>query len=85
MTTPAQPGHSLLVRRHPVTGELAFYHCWTPTPVPLATLVRVAGMRWAVEEGFQTGKEQVGLDHYQVRTWGPGTGSSPWPCSPWRS
>jgi SRSO17 transposase len=69
MATPAQPGHSLLVRRHPVTGELAFYHCWTPTPVPLATLVRVAGMRWAVEEGFQTGKGQVGLDHYQVRTW----------------
>lgn len=32
-------------------------------------LVRVAGMRWAVEEGFQTGKGQVGLDHYQVRTW----------------
>jgi hypothetical protein len=26
-------------------------------------------MRWAVEEGFQTGKGQVGLDHYQVRTW----------------
>jgi SRSO17 transposase len=69
MATPAQPGHSLLIRRHPVTGELAFYHCWTPTPVPLATLIRVAGMRWAVEEGFQTGKGQVGLDHYQVRTW----------------
>jgi hypothetical protein len=38
-------------------------------PVPLSTLVRVAGTRWAVEEGFQTGKGQVGLDHYQVRTW----------------
>ena len=37
--------------------------------MPLATLVRVAGMRWAVEEGFQAAKGQVGLDHYQVRTW----------------
>jgi SRSO17 transposase len=63
-----QPGHSLLIRRGS-TGELAFYRCWSPAPVPLATLVRVAGMRWAVEEGFQTAKSQVGLDHYQVRTW----------------
>ena len=41
-----QDGHSLLIRRGS-TGELAFYRCWSPTPVPLATLVRVAGMRWA--------------------------------------
>ena len=66
--TPAQPGHSLLVRRGD-DGELAFYRCWSPVPVPLAALVRVAGIRWAVEEGFQTGKGQVGLDYYQVRTW----------------
>ena len=63
-----QPGHSLLIRRGS-DGELAFYRCWSPTPVPLATLVRVAGMRWAVEEGFQAAKSQAGLDHYQVRTW----------------
>jgi SRSO17 transposase len=63
-----QPGHSLLIRRGS-DGELAFYRCWSPAPVPLATLVRVAGMRWAVEEQFQAAKSQVGLDHYQVRTW----------------
>ena len=27
----------------------------------------MAGIRWAVEECFQAGKGQVGLDHYQVR------------------
>jgi SRSO17 transposase len=63
-----QPGHSLLIRRGS-DGTLAFYRCWSPAPVPLATLVRVAGMRWAVEEGFQAAKGQVGLDHYQARTW----------------
>lgn len=63
-----QPGHSLLIRRGS-DGQLAFYRCWSPAPVPLATLARVAGMRWAVEEGFQAAKSQVGLDHYQVRTW----------------
>ncbi len=63
-----QPGHSLLIRRGS-DGTLAFYRCWSPEPVPLATLVHVAGMRWSVEEQFQTAKSQVGLDHYQVRTW----------------
>lgn len=63
-----QRGHSLLIRRGS-DGTLAFYRCWSPAPVTLATLVRVAGTRWAVEEQFQAAKGQVGLDHYQVRTW----------------
>jgi hypothetical protein len=37
--------------------------------MPLHTLVQVAGSRWSIEELFQTGKGQVGLDHYQVRGW----------------
>jgi len=63
-----QPGLSLLIRRGS-SGELAFYRCWSPAPVTLATLAHIAGMRWAVEEQFQAAKGQVGLDHYQVRTW----------------
>ncbi|MEU8878427.1 IS701 family transposase [Streptomyces javensis] len=59
----------LLVRRNRSTGELAFYLCWSPTKVPLSELVRVAGVRWSVEECFQAAKSQVGLDHYQVRHW----------------
>ena len=58
-----------MIRRHQRTGELAFYRCYTPGPVPLATLVRVAGIRWTVEERFQTGKGLVGLDQHQVRRW----------------
>ena len=61
--------HSLLIRRNNTTGELAFYRCWTPGPVSLAQLVRVAGIRWTVEEGFQAAKGQVGLDQHQVRRW----------------
>ncbi|WP_435887063.1 IS701 family transposase [Streptomyces albidoflavus] len=65
-----RPGHRwLLVRRNLTTGELAFYRCYAPRPTPLSTLVRVAGIRWAVEESFQAAKGQVGLDHYQVRSW----------------
>lgn len=63
-------GHRhLLVRRNRTSGELAFYPCWSPTTVTLAELVRVAGIRWSVEECFQAAKGQVGLDHYQVRHW----------------
>jgi RNA polymerase sigma-70 factor (sigma-E family) len=59
----------LMLRRNQRTGELAFYRCWMPRPVPLAILVRVAGTRWTVEERFQTGKGLVGLDQHQLRRW----------------
>ncbi|MFG3716048.1 IS701 family transposase, partial [Micromonospora sp. NPDC047730] len=58
-----------IIRRNRSTGKLAFYLCWSPRPVPLHTLVTVAGSRWGIEELFQTGKGQAGLDHYQVRSW----------------
>jgi SRSO17 transposase len=61
--------HTLLIRRNNATGELAFYRCWTPIPATLADLVRVAGIRWTVEESFQAAKSQVGLDQHQVRRW----------------
>jgi SRSO17 transposase len=61
--------HWLLMRRRISDGELAYYRCWSPTPVTLATLVRVAGIRWCVEECFQAGKGEVGLDQHQVRKW----------------
>ena len=59
----------LLVRRNQRTGELAFYRCFVPRPVPLAVLVRVAGRRWTIEERFQTAKGLVGLDQHQLRRW----------------
>jgi SRSO17 transposase len=64
------PGHEwIMVRRNDSTQELAYYRCWSPRPVPLRTLVGVAGRRWTIEESFQTAKGQAGLDEHQVRTW----------------
>jgi SRSO17 transposase len=63
------PGHRwLLIRRHPDRGELA-YRCYAPQPVPLTELVRVAGVRWRIEESFQATKTLTGLDEHQVRRW----------------
>jgi hypothetical protein len=39
------------------------------TTNPLRELIRMAGARWAIEECFQTAKNEAGLDHYQVRIW----------------
>jgi SRSO17 transposase len=59
----------LLVRRSRRDGELAFYACFGPVDTSLVGLVRVAGIRWAIEDGFQQAKNEVGLDHYEVRRW----------------
>lgn len=52
-----------------IFNELAFYRCYAPARQPLMALVKVPGVRWAVEESFQAAKGQAGLDHYQVRGW----------------
>lgn len=63
------PQHFLLIRKHLQTGELAYHYCHVPVgrTVTLMTLVRVACLRWPVEEGFEFGKDHFGLDHSQVR------------------
>jgi SRSO17 transposase len=47
--------------------ELAYYLCCAPAGTADEELIRAAGSRWAVEECFQTAKNETGLDHYQVR------------------
>jgi SRSO17 transposase len=67
-----EPGwaHWLLIRRSLADpSEIAYYVCFCPADTPLAELVRVAGTRWAIEECFESGKGQVGLDQYEVRRW----------------
>jgi len=63
----AIPGHQYMIRRSIDDGELAFYHCFNPRRAGFGELVTVAGSRWPVEECFGAGKNEAGLDHYQVR------------------
>ena len=61
---------ALLVRRSIATPtELTFYLTHAPAGTSLAELVRVAGKRWAIESLFEQAKGEVGLDHYEVRSW----------------
>ena len=59
----------LLVRRHRYTGQLSFYRCWTPGPVPLSKLIATASARWRIEEDHQLSKQAAGLDSGQVIRW----------------
>ena len=71
-TTPPGWSRWLLARRSLTRNskgehELAYYLCCAPTGTTDDDLIRVAGIRWAIEECFQTAKTEIGLDHYQVR------------------
>jgi SRSO17 transposase len=71
LAAPAASGMArwLLVRRSRRDGELACYACSGPVDTSLVGLIRVAGVRWTIEDGFQQAKTEVGLDHYEVRRW----------------
>jgi SRSO17 transposase len=65
----ADPDHQYLIRKSIDDGELAYYHCYNPRHAGFGELVNVAGARWPIEECFGAGKNEVGLDQYQVRTY----------------
>jgi len=60
----------LMVRRHRQRREeRAYYLCRGPAATARRELVRAAGLRWPVEECFERGKGDCGLDEYEVRSW----------------
>src|SRR3954464_13821710 len=59
----------LLIRRNIADGELAFCATWCPAGTGMETLVAVEGRRWAIEDGFETAKNELGLDHNETRSW----------------
>ena len=62
--------HWLLARRSlSDPTAIAYYRVFGPTDTAVATMVHVAGMRWAIEASFEDAKGEVGLDHYEVRKW----------------
>ena len=65
------PGEFLLIRKlisRP--DQITFYLCYAPEnrPATLTYFITIAGRRWPVEETFKTGKDLLGWDQSQVRT-----------------
>src|SRR6266853_715341 len=59
----------LLIRRRIADGDLAFFTTWCPAGTTIETLVAVEGHRWAIEDSFETAKNEFGLDHNESRSW----------------
>jgi SRSO17 transposase len=75
LTRPEQDGWQrwLVVRRSLVSGEkpadLAYVLVFAPGATTLAEMATAIGTRWTVEQCFEEGKGEVGLDQYEVRSW----------------
>jgi len=64
--------HGLIVARNVLTGEVKYFLA-NRVPgeggVTIRGLLRVAFGRWSIESCFREAKEELGLDHYEVRGW----------------
>lgn len=59
----------LLIRCTIADGDLAFFTTWCPAGTGIEALVRVEGHRWAIEDSFETTKNELGLGHNESRSW----------------
>src|SRR6266699_5806525 len=48
---------------------ITYFHACAPSQTSLQQIVTSIGRRWRVEEDFERGKGEAGLDQYEVRTW----------------
>jgi SRSO17 transposase len=60
---------TLLVVRALRGGQTWYFLASKDAPLDVAELVRVAGHRHHIEQAFEFAKSEVGLDHYEVRSW----------------
>jgi SRSO17 transposase len=59
----------LIRRSRTKPQERAYYLVFAPSATSLAELAGAGGLRWTIEECFQRGKEELGLDHCEARSW----------------
>jgi SRSO17 transposase len=61
--------YRVVVARNRADGVVKYFVSNAPESVPLGRLVRVAFRRWAVEHAFRLAKGEVGLTHYEGRSY----------------
>ena len=60
----------LIIRRNlEDPSEVKYYFSNAPLDTPLSEFVRISGMRWLIESVFEESKGEVGMDHYEMRSW----------------
>ena len=64
------PGEEVwLVGEHRDSGEKKYYLANLPTQTDLRTLAATIKARWVCEQAHQQLKEEIGLDHFEGRSW----------------
>jgi SRSO17 transposase len=58
-----------LLLRNDTNGQIKYALSNAPPPTAMRELVRVSGARWPIERCFQENKSELGLDHYEHRSW----------------
>lgn len=67
---PADESERLLVRRSlGQEPEVKYHRSNAPAAIPLKRLAQKRACRWTIEQDFQTGKGESGLDEYETRGW----------------
>ena len=59
----------LLCQESLIDGERQYYFSNLPPDTPLTTLVRIARSRWAIEVQYRDLKSELGLDHFEGRSY----------------
>ena len=49
--------------------ELKFHLCNAPADCPPQVLAQMSGWRWPIETTLEEAKGEVGMDHYETRSW----------------
>jgi SRSO17 transposase len=64
------PGEEVwLIGEHRATGERKYYLSNLPSDASLETLAALIKARWACEQMHQQMKDELGLDHFEGRSW----------------
>jgi SRSO17 transposase len=58
----------LFIRRT-TDGQLKYSLSNAPEDIPFSELCKASTMRWPIEQCFKEGKDQIGMDHYEHRSW----------------
>ncbi len=60
----------LIIRRNlDDPSEIKYFFSNAPLSTPLEEFVRISGMRWPIETIFEESKGEIGMDHYEMRSW----------------
>ena len=59
----------LVIAENVLSGELKYFLSNAPAETPISTLMAVAFTRWNVERSFEDAKQEVGLSHFEVRSY----------------